>query len=355
MFRLISAVAAVEGIYQITTRNLISLSEQELVDCNVDSRGCSGGSMDTAFQFIQQNNGLTSEDNYPYIAQDNTCDSTKTATSVVQITGYEDVPPSNEQALLQAVANQPVSVSIEGSGPNFQHYSSGVFAGPCGTHLDHAVTIIGYGTTTDGTNYWLVKNSWGSSWGENGYMKIDRDAVAEGRCGIKRHSGPCLWLVLIASVNISYTVTVKPAFTVPNRYSHCIQMQLKFTNPETLVSRNLRSMQRGLKKQNPGQWKQQYSEEESLQAQMEACDIAQSPNLDSRSFDKLHISEGAIVGTAPDNSREEKADSIPHSGKNLTLETLFGSAFMKELQSAEALVSIQRGSVGSAGIDISEQ
>ncbi|XP_028099914.1 uncharacterized protein LOC114299389 [Camellia sinensis] len=83
-------------------------------------------------------------------------------------------------------------------------------------------------------------------------------------------------------------------------------------------------------------------------------DIAQSPNLDNRSSDKLHISEGAIVGTSL-NSREEKADSIPHSGKNLTLETLFGSAFMKELQSAEAPVSIQRGSVGSAGIDISEQ
>ncbi|CAL5345157.1 unnamed protein product [Camellia sinensis] len=178
-----SAVAAVEGINKITNSNLLSLSEQELVDCNTDNGGCGGGFMDTAFQFIQ-NNGLTSEDNYPYIAQDNTCDSTKAATSVVQITGYEDVPPSNEQALLQAVARQPVSVAIEGGGQNFHFYQSGVFSGPCGTKLDHAVTIIGYGTTTDGTNYWLVKNSWGSSWGENGYMKIDRDAVAEGRCGI---------------------------------------------------------------------------------------------------------------------------------------------------------------------------
>ncbi|KAL7225668.1 hypothetical protein ACSBR1_020930 [Camellia fascicularis] len=183
-----STVAAVEGINQITTSNLISLSEQELVDCNVDNHGCGGGFMDKAFQFIQQNNGLTSEDNYPYIAQVNTCDSTKAATSVVQITGYGDVPPSDERALLQAVANQPVSVAIEGSGPFFKGYGSGVFAGPCGTQLDHAVTIIGYGTTTDGINYWLVKNSWGSTWGENGYMRIRRDVVAEGLCGIAMHA-----------------------------------------------------------------------------------------------------------------------------------------------------------------------
>ncbi|XP_028081031.1 senescence-specific cysteine protease SAG12-like [Camellia sinensis] len=178
-----SAMAAVEGLNQITTSNLLSLSEQELVDCNVDNHGCNGGTMDIAFQFIR-NNGLTSEYNYPYIAQDNTCDNTKAATSVVKIDGYEVVPSSNEQALLQAVAHQPVSVAIESTGQNFRHYSSGVFTGPCGTNLDTAVTIIGYGTTTDGINYWLVKNSWGSGWGEYGYMKIDRDVVAEGRCGI---------------------------------------------------------------------------------------------------------------------------------------------------------------------------
>ncbi|KAL7212814.1 hypothetical protein ACSBR2_015492 [Camellia fascicularis] len=180
-----SAVAAMEGINQLKNGNLISLSEQELVDCNVDNNGCGGGSMDTAFQFIKQNNGLTTEDNYPYVGQDGTCDSTQATTSAAMITGYEDVSTNNEQALLQAVANQPISVAIEGSGSDFKFYSSGVFTGNCGTNLDHAVTIIGYGATSDGTKYWLVKNSWGSGWGENGYMKIKRDVAAnEGLCGI---------------------------------------------------------------------------------------------------------------------------------------------------------------------------
>ncbi|KAF5943430.1 hypothetical protein HYC85_017507 [Camellia sinensis] len=93
--------------------------------------------------------------------------------------------PITEQALLQAVANQPISVAIEGSGSDFKFYSSGVFTGNCGTNLDHTVTIVGYGATSDGTKYWLVKNSWGSRWGENGYMKIERDVAAnEGLCGI---------------------------------------------------------------------------------------------------------------------------------------------------------------------------
>ncbi|GMP73862.1 hypothetical protein CsSME_00031463 [Camellia sinensis var. sinensis] len=165
-----SAVAAMEGINQLKNGNLISLSEQELVD---------------SFQFIKQNNGLTTEDNYPYVGQDGTCDNTQVTTSAAMITGYEDVASNNEQALLQAVANQPISVAIEGSGSDFKFYSSGVFTGNCGTNLDHAVTIIGYGATSDGTKYWLVKNSWGSGWGENGYMKIKRDVAAnEGLCGI---------------------------------------------------------------------------------------------------------------------------------------------------------------------------
>ncbi|KAE9461939.1 hypothetical protein C3L33_06155, partial [Rhododendron williamsianum] len=115
-----------------------------------------------------------------------TCKSKKLHKPVAaKITGYEDVPKNSEKALLQAVANQPVSVAIDAGGDYSQFYSSGVFNGLCGTMLDHGVTTVGYGTTSDGTKYSLIKNSWGSGWGDNGYKKMKRDVAAkEGLCGI---------------------------------------------------------------------------------------------------------------------------------------------------------------------------
>ncbi|EPS62067.1 cysteine proteinase, partial [Genlisea aurea] len=179
-----SAIASVEGINEIVTGNLISLSEQELVDCDTNDDGCGGGDMDTAFQFIIINGGIDTEADYPYKQADGRCNKQKRNKKAVSITGYVDVTPNSETALQAAAANQPVSVGIEAGGQDFQNYESGIFTGSCGTDIDHGVAVVGYGTQ-GGVDYWIVKNSWGSDWGEGGYIRMQRNVGSKtGLCGI---------------------------------------------------------------------------------------------------------------------------------------------------------------------------
>ncbi|KAH9742315.1 cysteine proteinase [Citrus sinensis] len=177
-----SAVAAVEGITQITGGKLIELSEQQLVDCSTDNNGCSGGLMDKAFEYIIENKGLATEADYPYQQEQGTCDEQKEKAAAATIGKYEDLPKGDEHALLQAVTKQPVSV-FEASGQAFRFYERGVLNAECGNNCDHGVAVVGFGTAEeeDGANYWLIKNSWGETWGESGYIRILRD---EGLCGI---------------------------------------------------------------------------------------------------------------------------------------------------------------------------
>ncbi|CAO2141123.1 unnamed protein product [Urochloa humidicola] len=174
-----SAVAAIEGIHQIKTGQLVSLSEQQLLDCSSKSSdSCNvGGNMDKAFEYVISNGGITTEDAYKYTAIQDMCQSVRPA---VTIRSYQDVPSYDEDALAAAVANQPVSVGVDAN--NFQFYDGGVMtADSCGTDLNHAVTVIGYGTAEDGSQYWLIKNSWGQTWGEGGYLTLERGANA---CGV---------------------------------------------------------------------------------------------------------------------------------------------------------------------------
>ncbi|KAG5543121.1 hypothetical protein RHGRI_016016 [Rhododendron griersonianum] len=183
-----SATGAIEGINKIVTGSLVSLSEQELVDCDRSyNSGCNGGLMDYAYQFVVKNHGIDTEEDYPFQGGGKSCNKEKLKRHVVTIDSYIDVPPSNGQLLLQAVATQPVSVGICGSERAFQLYSKvgvGIFNGPCSTSLDHAVLIVGYGSE-NGVDYWIVKNSWGKRWGMDGYIHMLRNGGnSEGVCGI---------------------------------------------------------------------------------------------------------------------------------------------------------------------------
>jgi len=180
-----SATGAIEGAYYLKNSELVSFSEQMLVDCDNEDMGCNGGLMDNAFDWIQQNGGLCSEDSYPYVAHGQNCRSWScTPVEGSNPVGWVDVEQTQE-ALMEAVAQQPVAIAIEADQLAFQFYSSGVFSGNCGTNLDHGVLLVGYGTSDDGEDFWKVKNSWGDSWGDEGYIYLQRGKDQEGgQCGL---------------------------------------------------------------------------------------------------------------------------------------------------------------------------
>ena len=179
-----SSVGAVESAWAIKYNTLYNLSEQELIDCSSQNHGCEGGSMDLAFQYII-NNGLCSNISYPYTAIDGQCNNN--CQSLVKISNYSDIIPNQEKMLMRAVQHQPVSVAIQANKRSFQMYQSGIYSDPdCGFELDHGVLLIGYGyDKTYDMDYWIIKNSWSDSWGENGYIRIQRNINDErGLCGI---------------------------------------------------------------------------------------------------------------------------------------------------------------------------
>jgi len=196
-----SSTGALEGAWQIATGKLVSLSEQQLVDCakfRYGNMGCNGGLQPHAFDYVEKN-ALCTEEGYPYTGKNSLftpCKATSCGSpglALGALTGYKMVD-GTEAALMEAIAQQPVSVSIEADQDVFHLYKSGIVKGPgCGTSLDHAVLAVGYGTD-NGVKYWKVKNSWTTSWGEAGYVRIIRGTD---ECGIL--NGPPVYPVVKAS------------------------------------------------------------------------------------------------------------------------------------------------------------
>ncbi|VAH53355.1 unnamed protein product [Triticum turgidum subsp. durum] len=190
-----AAVAAVEGLYQIKTGKLVPLSVQELVDCDSKSFHCSpSGTPAAAFTYIKMNGGIAAAADYPYTAQEGICNS-QAEQVAVSVRGYRVLPynEQSEQKLLEAVAQQPVAVAVNHLSFEFQSYKDGVFSGPCAFEVDRfnhqSVTIVRYGEdAATGKKYWIIKNSWGQSWGMGGYMLMERGiADPRGLCGINSY------------------------------------------------------------------------------------------------------------------------------------------------------------------------
>jgi len=177
-----STTGGLEGAWQISAGQLTSMSEQQFVDCDKSSMGCNGGSMATAFSWAEGQDILT-EASYPYTAKDGTCKTSgTTAIPKGGVTGYKSVGSlffkATTEKMQSAIDQQPVSIAIQADQASFQHYTSGILSEACGTQLDHGVLAVGY-NSADG--YWLVKNSWGSSWGEKGYIRLTQTG---NECGI---------------------------------------------------------------------------------------------------------------------------------------------------------------------------
>ena len=183
-----STTGALEGLHAIKKGSLIEYSEQELVDCASaygDNHGCQGGDMSQAFDYIKDN-GISLESEYPYVGRNGQC---RKKSNSFQVAGCVNVTADDSMELLEALNIGPVSIAVKADNRAFMYYRGGIITSGCGSdrdELDHGITLVGAGIDkSTGTPYWIAKNSWGSSWGEHGFVRIKRDTVkGHGMCGI---------------------------------------------------------------------------------------------------------------------------------------------------------------------------
>lgn len=182
-----SATGAVEGSYWIATGELIKFSEQQLVDCDTknQSQGCNGGIITNAFQYLLKND-FTPLNHYPYKAEDDTCN-----TEAIKeygrptIRSFRSIDKNSSGALKDILDFTPASVAVNAGSRGWQLYKEGIVTEDCGTDLDHGVLAVGYGEDGNGQGFFIVKNSWGPNWGEEGYIRVGTNNEDQGGvCGI---------------------------------------------------------------------------------------------------------------------------------------------------------------------------
>jgi len=215
-----STTGALEGAWQIANnKTVVALSEQQFVDCDTKKdAGCRGGSFEYAFAYAEQN-AICTEESYGFKGIEGTCEASKCAIGIPKgsVTGFKDVATEDANALMEAVAQGPVSVGIDADSDVFKSYSSGVLDTTlCGARLDHAVLVVGYGMD-NGKDYWKVKNSFGESWGDEGYIRIARKVSPPwqpwtGECGILIN--PSYPVVKAASTQVDQTAVVSDSDSV---------------------------------------------------------------------------------------------------------------------------------------------
>ena len=187
-----STTGSLEGAHFVATGELLSFSEQQLVSCaglNYGNYGCYGGLASQAYNYYEAGHKAELESVYPYASgtgQMFTCTYDESSTTSVSVADYTAVTADSPSQMKAALVQQPLAVAIEADQMVFQTYSSGVLTSDagCGYNLDHAVLAVGYGTDSSGQDYWLIKNSWDTTWGDQGYIKLGMDST-KGACGVQ--------------------------------------------------------------------------------------------------------------------------------------------------------------------------